>query len=76
MEIPTCSCLAPGFEETFPDHPFIVIDKDNLKEQLIDLIKNPQLRKAKGAHGRQWVLQHHDARKSVRRIHTLAGIHS
>jgi hypothetical protein len=76
MEIPTCSCLAPGFAETYPDHPFIVIDKDNLKERLIELIKNPRLRKAKGAQGRQWVLRHHDARKTVQRIHTLAGIHS
>ena len=33
MGIPTCSCLAPGFDELYPDNPFMVIDEKNLKQR-------------------------------------------
>lgn len=74
MGIPTCSCLAPGFAAKYPDHPFIVINEQNLRQRLIELIKNENLRIEKRIQGRQWLAKYHDAKKVVARIHHLAGI--
>jgi hypothetical protein len=74
MGIPTCSCLAPGFDEQYPDHPFIVIDSENLKSQLLSLIKNKELRIKKAREDREWVKKYHDPIKVVERIHGLAKL--
>ncbi len=74
MGIPTCSCLAPGFAELHPDHPFVVVDAENLKTQLQRLIDNADLRRDLGARGREWVYQNHDSEQIVKQIHQLAGI--
>jgi len=76
MGIPTCSCLAPGFDEHYPDHPFIVIDSENLKSRLITLIHNRELRINKGREGREWVKKYHDPIRIVRRIQELAHLKS
>jgi glycosyltransferase involved in cell wall biosynthesis len=74
MGIPTCSCLAPGFERAYPDHPFIVVDAENLRSHIVRLIENPGLRARLGAAGREWVIKVHSALNAVKRIHELAGI--
>ncbi|MDZ7260588.1 MAG: glycosyltransferase [candidate division KSB1 bacterium] len=74
MGIATCSCLAPGFEEQYPDHPFITINEHNLKDALVQLIEDEAYREKKGQEGRAWVRNHHDYRKVVQRIHRLAGL--
>ena len=74
MEIPVCSCLAPGFAEKYPDHPFIVVDEYNLKEKLIQLIQDKNMRQQVGSVGREWLTKYHDANNIVKRIHELAGI--
>jgi len=73
MGIATCSCLAPGFEKAYPDHPFIVIDERNIKEKLVELIEDGTYRDQKAEEGRRWVRQAHDSLKVVQRIHQLAG---
>jgi len=74
MGIPTCSCLAPGFDEQYPDHPFIVIDGQNLKSRLISLIQNKQLRIKKGREGQGWVKKYHDPIRVVEKIHELTKL--
>ena len=74
MGIPTCSCLAPGFEDDFPDHPFFVIDAGNLKEVLLELIENERLRNSKCQDGKKWVRRIHDPISVVRKIHNFADI--
>ncbi len=74
MEIPVCSCLAPGFAEKYPDHPFIVVDKYNLTKKIIELIQDENIRYQIGSAGRKWIIENHDALKIVRRIHELVGI--
>lgn len=74
LGIPTCSCLAPGFADAHPDHPFVDVDAGNLKSKIIGLIENPRLRQELGERGRAWVLKMHDPISSVRRIHRLAGV--
>lgn len=74
MGIPTCSSLAPGFSEAYPDHPFMEVNADSLEEVLIKLIQNRKLREEKGRKGRIWVQRIHEATAVVERIHRLAGI--
>ncbi|MBL7094215.1 glycosyltransferase [candidate division KSB1 bacterium] len=71
MGIPTCSCLAHGFDEKYPDNPFVVVDETNLEQRLVQLIKNKELRYKKGAEGREWVKQFHDPIKVVQQIRKL-----
>lgn len=74
MGIPVCSCLAPGFAERYPDHPFVVVDAANLRQELVRLLKDPGLRQRLGAAGREWVNRYHDSRRVVAHIHQLAGL--
>ena len=72
MEIPVASCLADGFEQQYPDHPFIRISAQTLYDRLQTLIKDPKLRWTVAAKGKAWLMQTHDADKVVQRIHRLA----
>ncbi|HDP97887.1 MAG TPA: hypothetical protein ENN22_01730 [bacterium] len=74
MGIPTLSCLAPGFDEIYPDNPFMVVDENSLISRLVYLIENPDLRSIKGILGRDWVKQYHDPVQVVKKIHQLAAI--
>lgn len=74
MGIPTCSCVAPGFEKVYPDHPFILIDKHNLREQLIKLIEDKGYRDSKAKDGYEWVRRVHHSQAVVQKIHNLAGV--
>ncbi|MBN2000454.1 glycosyltransferase family 1 protein [candidate division KSB1 bacterium] len=74
MGIPCCSCLAKGFERQYTDHPFVVIDKDNMYEKVKQLLQSPQRRKEIGARGRLWVRKFHNAENVVQKIHRLAGL--
>jgi len=74
MGIPTCSCLAPGFDEQYPDHPFVVIDSENLKSRLVTLIRDKKLRRKKARQGPMWVKKYHDPVGVVERIHALANL--
>ena len=71
MGIPTCSCLAPGFDDQYPDHPFIVIDEQNLESRLISLVQDRELRIKKSRQGREWVKKYHDPIAVVQQIHLL-----
>ena len=74
MGIPTCSCLADGFEKLYPDHPFVVIDAMNLEEQLVRLITDDSLRSKFAEKGPPWIKSKHTAEQSVQTIHRLAGL--
>ena len=74
MGIPTCSCLASGFEEKYSDHPFVVIDETNIKQKLKELIDNKNLRKNLGLKGRNWVEKNHNSKQTVSHIHQLADL--
>lgn len=74
MGIPTCSSLAPGFEDAYPDHPFIVIDGCNLKEKLIQIVKDRARRIQLRQQGLDWLKRVHDSISVVKKIHQLADI--
>ena len=74
MGIPTCTCLAKGFKDKSPEHPFIEVNEFNLRDKLIELVTNFVLRQKLGRQGRDWVSKYHDSRQVVRKIHTLAGL--
>ncbi|MCI0694916.1 hypothetical protein L0337_23270 [candidate division KSB1 bacterium] len=71
MGICTCTALVSGFTEKYPDHPFVEINADNLRERLIWLCRRPEERQKFRQPGRVWVEKMHDARQVVRRIHEL-----
>lgn len=74
MGIPTCSGLVPGFDEQYPDHPFFVINKQNLKSNLIQLIEDRDWRMKKRTEGIAWVKKYHDPISVVQKIHQLAKL--
>ncbi|MFQ5648317.1 MAG: glycosyltransferase [bacterium] len=74
MGIPTCSCLARGFEASYSDHPFVLVNESNLEDKLVELIQSPSLRQELGRRGRAWVEKHHNSVEVVTKIHTLAGL--
>ncbi|HID95807.1 MAG TPA: glycosyltransferase family 1 protein [Candidatus Latescibacteria bacterium] len=65
MGIPTLTALTPEYEACIPDHPFIKVDEETLKERLIELIEDGQMRHRKGLEGRRWVERYHDSRTVV-----------
>lgn len=71
MSICTCTALVAGFTEKYPDHPFVEVNADNLRERLIRLCRHPEERQRLRQYGRAWVEKMHDARQVVRRIHEL-----
>jgi glycosyltransferase involved in cell wall biosynthesis len=71
MGICTCTALVAGFAEKYPDHPFVEINADNLRERLIWLCRHPEERQKLRQAGRAWVERMHDSRQVVRRIHEL-----
>ncbi|MBN1561749.1 glycosyltransferase [candidate division KSB1 bacterium] len=74
MAIPAASCLAPGFAESYPAHPFVEVDAATLADKLAPLIHDAALRRRIGERGRAWVLENHDAVRVVQKLHALAGI--
>ncbi len=74
MGIPTCSCLVTGFAETYPEHPFIVINENNIRDRLTELITDSELRTWHAQQGRSWVERFHAGTSVVNRIHELAGL--
>ena len=52
--------LVKEYQNFIPDHPFINVTKQNLKEKLIDLTKNQELLINKKIKSREWVVKYHD----------------
>jgi len=71
LAIPTCTFLSPVYEAFIPDHPFINVNENNLKEKLLELIDRPELREEKGLKGREWVERYHEAKTVVRKLYQI-----
>jgi hypothetical protein len=71
MGICTCTALVSGFAEKYPEHPFVEVNVENLRERLAWLCRHPEEREGHRRHGRDWVEKVHDARQVVRGIHQL-----
>ena len=56
----TCTYLNPQYLEFIPDHPFVNVNHDNLKAELIKLIDDSDYRAAAASRGREWVVKTHD----------------
>ncbi len=69
MGIPTCTNMVPQYEEFLPDHPFINVDGQNLKDRLVQLIHDPELREKKGSEGRKWVGRRHDIKVVIKELY-------
>ncbi len=69
MGIPTCTGLVPAFKRAYPDHPFVEVERHNLKDALLALIDDAARRRQLAEQGRRWLERHHDSRAIVQRIH-------
>lgn len=74
MGIPALSCLAAGFANAYPDHPFIEIQAETLRSALEAALEAADGGRSRGQAGREWVACHHDSRQVVQRIHKLADL--
>lgn len=59
MGIPTCTRMNPECQKFFADHPFVNVDEENLKSELIKLVENREYRRSKAKEGRAWVERRH-----------------
>ncbi len=59
MGIPTMTLISPRVADFLGDHPFVSVTPDTLKDELIDLIENPQRRRELFQSGRKWVEGRH-----------------
>jgi hypothetical protein len=71
MGIPTLTSFTPQFEAFLPDHPFVVVNPDNLTQKLEQVITDPGLRRRKGAEGRAFVEKYHDPERLVQEIYAI-----
>ncbi|MBK6879069.1 MAG: glycosyltransferase family 1 protein [Ignavibacteria bacterium] len=62
MGVPTFTEFDPEYLFFLKDHPFINSTIDTLKENLIKVIDNDELRKDLSLKGRKWVEEHHSYR--------------
>ena len=51
--------LVPKYQKFIPDHPFIDINKNNLREKIIHLSKNKDIVIQKKDDGKKWVKKYH-----------------
>ncbi|HVP57703.1 MAG TPA: glycosyltransferase [bacterium] len=71
MGIPTLTSFTPEFEAFLPDHPFIIVNPENLGAKLEQVILDRDLRRRKAQEGRQFVEKYHQAEKVVRSIYAI-----
>jgi hypothetical protein len=69
MGVASATYLNDTYEKFIPDHPFINIRPDNIKEVLVHYIEHPELIMQKGIEGRKWVDKYHDYRNVIRRLY-------
>ena len=56
--------LVDEYVEFIPDHPFINVDGNNLKEILEGLVINPEKIMEHRKKGREWIIKYHDIRNT------------
>jgi hypothetical protein len=59
MGLPTITDMNCGMDTWLPENPFIVANKDNLAEKIVELIDDSSLRNKKRSESRHWVEKHH-----------------
>jgi hypothetical protein len=59
MGIPTITDMNMGFDSWLPENPFVVADKFNLHEKLIELIENIRQKRVNRGRLRRWVEKYH-----------------
>ena len=52
--------LVREYQNFIPDHPFINVTKQNLREKILELTKNQELLENKKIKSREWVVEYHD----------------
>ena len=69
QSIPTCTYLNPRYLQFIPDHPFVNVNYDSLKDELVKLIQDPDYRKEKAQSSRRWVVKTHDIERVMDKLY-------
>jgi glycosyltransferase involved in cell wall biosynthesis len=56
--------LVDEYVDFIPDHPFVNVNGDNLKEMLEELVINPEKIMEHRKKGREWIIKYHDIRNT------------
>ncbi len=59
MGLACCTLMDEEYTRFMPHHPFINVNGNTLKQELIHLIEQPELIRRKGLYGREWVEKYH-----------------
>jgi len=54
-----CTYLNPQYQAFIPDHPFVNVDYNNLRSELIRLIQSADYRQEMSVRGRDWLVKTH-----------------
>ena len=60
MDLVCLTELVREYQNFIPDHPFINVTKQNLREKILELTKNQELLENKKIKSREWVVENHD----------------
>ncbi|MBN2601784.1 MAG: glycosyltransferase family 1 protein, partial [Candidatus Marinimicrobia bacterium] len=69
MGVASATYLNDTYEKFIPDHPFINIRPDNIREVLAHYIEHSELILQKGKEGRVWVEKYHDYRNVIQNLY-------
>jgi len=59
MGLACCTSMDADYQAFMPDHPFVNVAPENLREQLTTLVENPDLIRERGRAARSWAETHH-----------------
>jgi glycosyltransferase involved in cell wall biosynthesis len=62
--------LVEEYRKFIPDHPFIAIDKGNLKQKIIQLTQNKEMLLHKKKEGKKWVAKYHGIKNVTKALYT------
>ena len=69
LGLPTLTLINPDVAAFLDSHPFVSVSVDNLREVLIMLIEDADLRQDYGRRGREWVVKHHSLKAVMDRLY-------
>lgn len=61
--------LVEEYRKFIPDHPFIAVDKGNLKQKIIQLTQNKEMLLHKKKEGKKWVAKYHGIKNVAKSLY-------
>jgi hypothetical protein len=62
--------LLEEYKKFIPDHPFIAIDKSNIRQKIIQLTEDKEMLLHKKSEGQKWVTKYHGIKNVVESLYS------